>query len=487
MRALQPVIAFVLMFVVLSGVSPAFGQKMHVVNATYPVVPGEVVNLTFLTPPGNYEGVDYWCVTPDAGGDGGAGLSYRAMGGACPEQLKITPRPLRPPVVVSGVVDPSSCVADCHLQWLWFGGQAIPELIPERHHISVVVDHSLQFKILRGTGEQTQEQCLDDAGVSGIQGRRFDGQWDPKVGQCIAMDPVETREITRIIDAGGSCAKALGVSGFRALDETDKMIADCIRAVLRKTTQLNALDNTITVAGVILSLAAVLANAPAIGTGIFVVTFVYTAGRATGILPQDHIARALRELLNRLGDNVRPFAGIQASRHDWVKLQSTNPDALLFSFEGDSLRLNYNRVEPTEFVWTLMSNDTPVGSLVTPYVPGPPPDVPPVRVTASFTDDPLVPGVPIKAVHFMELRERIDVLLEEAGLGQFSWTDPVLQAGVTPVMRVHLRELRSALAAAYVVAGRAAPRWTDASPPAGTTPIRAAHVTELRAAVLALE
>ena len=184
---------------------------------------------------------------------------------------------------------------------------------------------------------------------------------------------------------------------------------------------------------------------------------------------------------------MRPFAGIQASRHDWVKLQSTNPDALLFSFEGDSLRLNYNRVEPTEFVWTLMSNDAPVGSLVTPYVPGPPPDVPPVRVTASFTDDPLVPGVPIKAVHFMELRARIDVLLEEAGLGQFSWTDPVLQAGVTPVMRVHLRELRSALAAAYVVAGRAAPRWTDASPPAGTTPIRAAHVTELRAAVLALE
>ena len=111
-----------------------------------------------------------------------------------------------------------------------------------------------------------------------------------------------------------------------------------------------------------------------------------------------------------------------------------------------------------------------------------------VRVTAPFTDDPIVPGVtPIKAVHFTELRVRIDVLREEAGLGRFTWTDPVLQAGVTPVRRVHLLELRAALAEAYAAAGRAAPRWTDAWPAGGATPIRAVHLTELRAAVLALE
>ena len=113
-----------------------------------------------------------------------------------------------------------------------------------------------------------------------------------------------------------------------------------------------------------------------------------------------------------------------------------------------------------------------------------------VTVTApgSFVDDPLVPGItPIKAIHFTELRARIDALLEEAGLGRFAWTDPDLRAGVTRVRLVHLTELRSALAEAYAAAGRAAPRWADASPSPGSTPIRAAHVTELRAAVLALE
>ena len=111
-----------------------------------------------------------------------------------------------------------------------------------------------------------------------------------------------------------------------------------------------------------------------------------------------------------------------------------------------------------------------------------------VRVTAPFTDDPLVPGeTPVKVVHFTELRARIDVLRGEAGLAPFRWTDPVLRARATPVKLAHLLELRSALAEAYGAAGRPAPRWTDASPAAGTTPIRALHLTELRAAVLALE
>ena len=111
-----------------------------------------------------------------------------------------------------------------------------------------------------------------------------------------------------------------------------------------------------------------------------------------------------------------------------------------------------------------------------------------VRVTAPFTDDPIVPGVtPVRAVHFTELRVRIDVLRQEVGLAPFRWTDAVLRAGVTPVRLGHLFELREALTDAYAAAGRAAPRWTDVSPVAGSTPIRAAHVTELRAAVLALE
>ena len=111
-----------------------------------------------------------------------------------------------------------------------------------------------------------------------------------------------------------------------------------------------------------------------------------------------------------------------------------------------------------------------------------------VGTRAPFTDHPIVAGVtPLKAVHFTELRSRIDGVRVAAGLARFAWTDPVLRPGVTRVRLVHLLELRSALVEAYRAAGRAVPFWTDAAPPAGTTPIRAMHLMELRAAVVALE
>ena len=87
---------------------------------------------------------------------------------------------------------------------------------------------------------------------------------------------------------------------------------------------------------------------------------------------------------------------------------------------------------------------------------------------APFTDDPIVPGMtPMKAVHFTELRVRIDALRQAAGLARLAWTDAVLTARVTPVRLVHLLELRQALAEAYAAAGRAAPGWTDATPGPG--------------------
>ena len=111
-----------------------------------------------------------------------------------------------------------------------------------------------------------------------------------------------------------------------------------------------------------------------------------------------------------------------------------------------------------------------------------------VTVTRLFTDHPIVPGVTrVKAVHFTELRTRIDALRSTVSLGRFPWTDPVLSAEVTRVRLVHLLELRSALGAAYAAAGRSAPFWTDAAPTSGRTPIRAVHLLELRAAVVGLE
>ena len=106
----------------------------------------------------------------------------------------------------------------------------------------------------------------------------------------------------------------------------------------------------------------------------------------------------------------------------------------------------------------------------------------------TFTDDPIRPGeTPVRAVHFAELRTRIDALRRRAALAPFAWTDPVLAAGSTPVRLTHLLELREALTVAYTAAGRGAPAWTDATPTVGTTLISAAHLTELRAAVTALE
>ena len=110
-----------------------------------------------------------------------------------------------------------------------------------------------------------------------------------------------------------------------------------------------------------------------------------------------------------------------------------------------------------------------------------------VRVIAPFTDHPIQPGVtPVRAVHFTELRTRIDVLRDEAALQRFNWTDSVLRPGVTTVRLTHLLELRQALTQAYVAWARQPPRWTDL-PASGTNAIRALHLMELRAAVMALE
>ena len=115
--------------------------------------------------------------------------------------------------------------------------------------------------------------------------------------------------------------------------------------------------------------------------------------------------------------------------------------------------------------------------------------VPTTTGTGRFTDDPLRPGAtPVRAVHFTELRERIDVLGEAAGLGRFRWTDPVLRAGVTPMRFVHLVELRSALAAAVPGGGPARSRAgrTRRRRP-GPRRFGRVHVMELRAGVVALE
>ena len=86
-----------------------------------------------------------------------------------------------------------------------------------------------------------------------------------------------------------------------------------------------------------------------------------------------------------------------------------------------------------------------------------------------------------------DLRLAIDRERTRRSLPWFSWTDPVLVAGVTPVGAIHLAEMRTALTQAYQAALLAPPTYTDPAIAAGQVPVRAAHIAELRAAVLALQ
>ena len=105
-------------------------------------------------------------------------------------------------------------------------------------------------------------------------------------------------------------------------------------------------------------------------------------------------------------------------------------------------------------------------------------------MTIAFTNEPLHAGVtPIRAVHFTELRSRIDGVRVTAGVERFAWTDPILTAGGEAGQA---RASRGAAVGPRLgqAGGAALARFRAVG---GKTPIRAAHLMELRAAVVALE
>jgi len=96
-------------------------------------------------------------------------------------------------------------------------------------------------------------------------------------------------------------------------------------------------------------------------------------------------------------------------------------------------------------------------------------------------------GLPVRAVHLVELRLRVDALRRAHGLAAFAWTDAAIEPGVTPVRAVHPTELRTALDEVCDAAGRARFEYTDDSLGSGVTVIRAVHFLELRNAIVTLE
>ena len=104
----------------------------------------------------------------------------------------------------------------------------------------------------------------------------------------------------------------------------------------------------------------------------------------------------------------------------------------------------------------------------------------------QFTDHPLVAGsTTVRAVHFQELRDRIDLLRAARSLAAFAWTDPVLTATTTVIIAEHMQELRTALQAVYTADGLASPTYTNQI--AGGTILRAVDITELRVAIVDVE
>ena len=77
----------------------------------------------------------------------------------------------------------------------------------------------------------------------------------------------------------------------------------------------------------------------------------------------------------------------------------------------------------------------------------------PLRV---FADTPLARGLSvIRSVHMTELRERVDGVRTNAGLVAYPWSESVAPAG--PIRAQHFIELRQALNQAYSAAGRQTP------------------------------
>jgi hypothetical protein len=106
--------------------------------------------------------------------------------------------------------------------------------------------------------------------------------------------------------------------------------------------------------------------------------------------------------------------------------------------------------------------------------PSPPGPLPP---RATFTDNPLVPGVTvIKSIHLIELRNAVNNYRSFAGLGPATFTG---SGGRGVIVRaVHITELRTALNAARQALGLAPA--TFASGVAAGVIIRAQHFQELR-------
>ncbi len=110
-------------------------------------------------------------------------------------------------------------------------------------------------------------------------------------------------------------------------------------------------------------------------------------------------------------------------------------------------------------------------------VGGASPSSAPALVTTLFmSNDPLIAGIPVKAMHLSQLRAAINAVRSLANLSQASVTDPAT-SGMT-IKAVHVTELRSALDEARLILNLTTGAYTD--PSLSGVLVKAVHFQELR-------
>src|SRR2546426_828887 len=110
---------------------------------------------------------------------------------------------------------------------------------------------------------------------------------------------------------------------------------------------------------------------------------------------------------------------------------------------------------------------------------------PSLALGLAFTNDPLVPGLPITTADVTELRTTVDTIRQQLGLAPYPWTDPVLSSQ-SPLKRAHVVDLRTALDEIAQASGQPHPSFTDATIVVGETVVKAAHLNDARSALRAL-
>ena len=212
--------------------------------------------------------------------------------------------------------------------------------------------------------EQTQQECLSDAGVR--VGGPSNPAWDPRVGKCMPADEVDKADLKKLAKGCQDCMELHGGRGFSL--ENTAMAALSPRA--KRNLKICLLGVGFVFLGLSLAPAYVTVETIVlVGAGFINLALVYE--NAMGPVAE-RLAEKVKKAWGELFGN-RLSADNGGVGNFTVKVQSTNPDALAFSFaDNGDLVFHYGAAEPAAFVWTLLEDGERSALSLCPTRPAPP-------------------------------------------------------------------------------------------------------------------